>query len=106
MTYLCGPMSGIAEHNYPAFRSAAAALRANGHRILSPHEETPCEDHDHPMPHAYYIQRDLLALLTRCDSLALLPGWEHSTGAQLEYAVAKACGYLLYDVIDGELVTR
>ena len=106
MTYLAGPMSGIPEHNYPAFRAAAKALRDKGYRILSPHEETPCPDHDHPMPYAYYIRRDLLALLTRCDSIALLPGWENSSGAQLEYAVAEKCGYLMYDVVDGELAPR
>lgn len=103
MTYLAGPMSGIDDNNLPAFRAAAKALRARGYRILSPHEEAPYMD---GQPYSYYIHRDLIVLLTRCDSIALLPGWESSAGAQLEYAVAKTCGYLMYDVVDGDMKAR
>lgn len=103
MTYLSGPMTGIKDHNYPAFRAAAKALRERGYCILSPHEDTPYQE---GQPYAYYIQRDLITLLTRCDSIALLPGWEASRGAQLEYAVAETCGYLMYDVIGEEMVAR
>lgn len=106
MTYLSGPMTGIAEHNYPAFRAAAKELRGRGYRILSPHEEEPCTDHENPMPWSFYIRRDLLAMLLQCDSVAFLPGWETSAGAQLEYSVAKACGYLIYDVVEDRLVAR
>lgn len=102
MTYLCGPMTGIQDDNYPAFRVAAKALRANGYRILSPHEENPGND----QPWEYYLHKALILLLQRCDSLALLPGWENSKGAQLELSVASALGYMIYDVVDGRLVPR
>lgn len=36
--YLCGPMTGLPEYNYPAFHAAAAELRAQGWRVVNPAE--------------------------------------------------------------------
>lgn len=105
MIYLAGPMSGISEHNYPAFEGAVRALRAAGHHVMSPHELTAV-DHDNPQPWSYYIGRDLMMLIHACNAIALLPGWEKSKGATLELRVAEALGYTLYDVVDGVLVHR
>ena len=34
--YIAGPMTGIPEHNYPAFHAAVAKLRAEGYAVTSP----------------------------------------------------------------------
>lgn len=84
--YLSGPMTGVAEHNAPAFNAAAAKLRALGHEVFN-----PAEHGFEAMPWADYLRRDLAELLG-LDALAMLPGWTASRGAQLEVHVAKSLG--------------
>ncbi|MCV7004578.1 DUF4406 domain-containing protein [Mycobacterium gordonae] len=86
--YLAGPMTGLPEHNFPAFAAAAAALRAKGIDVLSPHElgcDNPGEDW------AWYMREDM-KLLLQCDEIVMLPGWRDSRGATLEHHVAVALG--------------
>jgi hypothetical protein len=89
--YLAGPMSGLPEYNFPAFRDAAARLRALLFDVVSPVEL----DHGPGEPGSYsnqhYLRNDLRALLD-CDAIALLPGWEQSIGARCEVAVAITLG--------------
>lgn len=84
--YLSGPMSGIAEHNFPAFREAAARLRAAGFYVVNPADingiGTPWTD---------CLRADIKSLCD-CVGLALLPGWEKSTGAHLELHIAHRLG--------------
>jgi len=85
--YLSGPMTGLPNHNYPAFHRAAAALRQAGHRVVNPAE----------IPFApgstwqQCMRADLQAMLA-CDAIALMAGWERSAGAQLELHVAHRVG--------------
>ena len=81
--YLSGPMSGLPEHNFPAFNAEAARLRALGYDVVNPVDINP----DPGKSWHECLRADLAALLT-CDTLALLPGWQGSTGAHLEMHVA------------------
>ena len=94
-TYLAGPMSGLPEFNYPAFKAATERLRSQGHAVVSPHEipaDCPaCANIGIEHSWAEHMRVDLVALLT-CDVIVLLPGWQQSRGAQLEKTVAEAIG--------------
>lgn len=85
--YVAGPMTGIADLNFPAFNAATAALRDRGAHVENPAEINPDPDAD------WYdaMRRDIPRLLT-CDTIMLLPGWEKSRGATLEYTIATAMG--------------
>ena len=87
-------MTGIRQHNFPAFEAAAATLRAKGYNVISPNE-TESVDHDAPKPWTYYLQKDI-KLMMGCDHLVLLPGWEDSRGASLEYYIAQKLGFTVY----------
>lgn len=81
--YVSGPMSGIQDHNFPAFNAAAAKVTALGHVPVNPVDINP----DPGTPWAMCLRADLRALCD-CDGIVLLPGWEKSKGAQLELHVA------------------
>ena len=99
--YLAGPMSGIKDHNYPAFHAAAAALRARGLECINPAEVNP----DMAVlgatatPEVLWrrcMVRDIPHLLT-CNAIMLLPGWQNSRGARLEVLIAIALGFTIID---------
>jgi hypothetical protein len=90
--YIAGPMTGLPEHNRPAFHEAAALLRSHGFDVLNPAELDESENAGEIKPWEYYLRRDLGALLAQCDKVAFLPGWQHSRGARLERYVSKAIG--------------
>jgi nucleoside 2-deoxyribosyltransferase len=86
--YLAGPMSGLPEHNFPAFFSGAAKLRTAGYNVVNPAErETRAEML--AMGYTLNLKADI-KLVVDCDGVALLPGWENSKGAKLEISVARA----------------
>lgn len=84
--YLSGPMTGIADFNYPLFEFAAAALRQSGVKIISPIE---CEKHD-PEIHdteekvwQWYMDR-CQEECAKAHGIILLPGWAFSKGSRQE----------------------
>lgn len=89
--YVAGPMTGLPEHNFPAFFAAEAALTALGYDVLNPARHGAGEE---GMTWADYMRRaipDVLAV----DALALLDGWESSRGARLEVHIAETLGMLV-----------
>jgi hypothetical protein len=98
--YVAGPMSGLPEHNFPAFHDAAARLRALGYDVLNPAEQDFNDDLTKPWD--FYLRRDI-PLLCQCDAVALLDGFERSKGALLELHIASKLGMeirLLEDWLD------
>lgn len=100
--YVFGPMTGIAEHNAPAFRAAVADLRERGHTILSPVELDEADGFDFSREltrpeYLAYLRRDIAkiaeAMATgELDGGVGLPGWEQSEGATLEAHTIRSLG--------------
>lgn len=67
-------------------------LRANGWDVLNPAELHPP---DPDVPWSEFLRADLKALLG-CSSLLLLPGWEQSRGARLEFVVAHSLEFDIF----------
>src|SRR6266404_3170386 len=103
--YLAGPMRGIAEFNFPAFFKAAETLRQLGNEVFNPAErdnkkhgvnigegnptgsiEQAAAQHGFSLREA--LAADVVWICTNADTIALLPGWEKSLGAQAELAIA------------------
>lgn len=89
--YIAGPMTGLPEFNYPAFRDADQRLRRAGYDVLNPadidaaHNPTP----DTPQEWDWYM-RHALRMVLAAEGIALLPDWWKSRGAALEVSVAAA----------------
>lgn len=100
--YIAGPMTGLPDFNYPVFREAESVLRALGYEVESPHHNG---GGDTSQPWQWYMRAALRQMLS-CDGVALLPGWEMSSGATLEHFVARALGMETQPMIEWELRAR
>ena len=105
--YLCGPMSHLPQFNIPAFDAAAKHLRAQGISIVSPAELDGPEFRkaclasvDGELPQieqggtwGELLARDVKLIADeQIEAIVVLPGWEHSRGANLETFVGRLCG--------------
>ena len=92
--YISGPMTGVPEHNFPAFFAAEERLKQAGFQPLNPARNFGGQT---DRPRADYIRADL-ELLLQCDGIAMLPGWQKSRGAKLEYMIAWELGLPVIDI--------
>lgn len=103
LAYIAGPMRGYPEYNFPAFFAAEEWLRNKGIGAINPArmdidlgfdpkkslEVQPSFDMQS------FIRRDVYAILSldpQRDAICLLPGWQESTGARAEEALATWIG--------------
>lgn len=80
--YVAGPMSGIKDFNRPLFNMVAAELSDQGHSVLNP---AILPD---GLSQGQYMQI-CLPMVAVADELVMLPGWEQSEGAYIEFCLAK-----------------
>lgn len=85
--YVAGPMSGIADFNFPVFNAAAAMLRYSGWTVENPAEHALADN----LEWADYMAYDLTRL-GLCGAIYLLPGWSTSRGAKIEKSLAAELG--------------
>lgn len=117
--YLSGPMRGYEKFNFPAFDAAAAAGRAKGFGVMSPAdmdrelghtENDTLESINTPEHQRRFAGRDCAAILAlkaeNGDGIALLPGWEQSTGALAELMLARWVGLCVLDATTWKPFTR
>jgi uncharacterized protein DUF4406 len=108
--YLAGPMQGIPEFNFPRFNAIAWAIRQDGHRVFNPAQRDieraggvdiskgNTEGKLNEETKKHFSLREALAddtnfICLEADTIALLPGWEKSNGAQAEHRLAVALGH-------------
>lgn len=95
--YLAGPMTGLPEFNFPAFDRAAEMLAAQGYTVFNPaqmdrdvgFDPSSTQVSDEFLRDA--LRRDLAAICD-ADAIAMLPGWEQSGGARIEWMLAAHLG--------------
>lgn len=95
--YLAGPMNGIAESNFPAFRAARDDLRERGLVVVCPAEMNEGSGAVGAAlagtgDYAAFLLRDVAAIMEYADALVVLPGWERSTGTKIEIQWADMLG--------------
>lgn len=93
--YVSGPMTGKPALNFPAFNAAAAELRALGVEVVNPAELNP----DPNKSWRECMAVDIKALVD-CDAIVMLPGWECSKGANLEWEIAVRLRMRIFDNVD------
>lgn len=98
--YICGPMSGLPEFNYPAFNAAEAAIRERyGCRVLNPARQPDGLEYDE------YMRRGCADVVS-ATVVIVLPGWRKSKGAQEEMACAAIHGIRVLELGEGETIER
>lgn len=102
--YIAGPMRGYPEHNVPAFNAAADRFRAAAWHVINPVDLSAEIDAQAAQRGGSteptggdYLREDLAWIIGMCGAIALLPGWEASTGARCEVAVGITLGLEFYD---------
>jgi hypothetical protein len=109
--YIAGPMRGINLFNFPAFDDARDRLEAKGWNVISPADldrQTGFNPESLPKDYDWRdltsigfnlddaIKRDVSAI-QRSGAIYLLEGWEKSTGATGEKALADWRGLMRYE---------
>ena len=109
--YLAGPMSNIPYFNYPAFDAEAKRLRDLGHEVFNPAEHDIASHgadisnptgseaqavEEYGFDRRAALKAGLAWICDNADAIVLLPGWENSTGAKAERALAYALNLRVY----------
>ncbi len=118
--YLSGPMRGYPNFNFPRFFEVAEALRRQGHMILNPAEHD-CQVYPDIMEWPGFaagntdecpafnlpdsLAWDFKTIVCDVEGIALLPGWERSSGAKAERFVAEATGRSVW-LVKGDLLVE
>lgn len=93
--YIAGPMTGHYGFNFHMFDRAAHDLAEKGWEPINPAQMDREVGFDpyRDKPDAAFLQaaleRDCAALINDAEAMAMLPGWENSTGARGEFGLAQ-----------------
>ena len=104
--YVAGPMRGYPQFNFPAFDEAAEYLRSIGHEVFSPadhdrstygedfgkHVDSGLDEDAPEFDLRAALADDTNWIARHADGVAVLDGWEKSSGARAEVALAHALG--------------
>ena len=90
--YLSGPMTGIADLNYPEFNRVAAILRSQFNEVYNP-ADYPWNGGIFPIRAAFAEYSKYICL--HADKIVLLDGYNESLGSRAELLLAKNCGLIV-----------
>ena len=100
--YISGAITGVADY-LEWFSLAEGEMKALGYHVINPARvmaELPAD----AMLYDDYIDVSL-CLLRMCDAIYMIPGWEDSRGANLEYTYARCVDMVVIEEgDDGKLV--
>lgn len=115
--YISGPIAGAhnlsRDEKLARFDRAELVLRQDGYEPLNPLSVRGCSTRscdgtmvDGRYRHGWscWLRYDLIAMLQECDQIAMLPEWELSKGARLEYAVALELEWKVVDLTRNPVV--
>lgn len=89
--YLSGKMSGLPDHNFPAFNAAAKHLREQGFKVINPAEN----EGEVSLGWTHFMKIDLKNVID-CSMVIVLDGWEDSRGANIEINLARILNIPVY----------
>ncbi len=93
--YVAGPVSKVRPEVYEKqFSTVKAELEKAGHEVINPIVDIPHEDTNN----WGLTIMECLPYVAQCDCIALLPGWQKSNGAQIEYHYAVGLGLQVLQV--------
>lgn len=102
--FLSGPMTGIPEHNVPAFERATERARNTGFHIISPVElfRNTFGEHWLTQPRKAYLYAAYAVLMDpHTEGIMVLPGWEYSEGSYAEVVMAASLQLRFFRAEDG-----
>jgi hypothetical protein len=96
--YIAGPMTGYDNFNFDAFDRIAAKWDGRGFAVLNPADSfLKRQDLQYPQ-----YMRSAAMLLLQASAIALIAGWQKSSGACMEALVAARLGLQFYNAETGE----
>jgi hypothetical protein len=111
--YIAGPMRGYDKHNFPAFDAAAALFTRLGYAVFNPADfdrevglTEDSKDSDVTPAVLRKCMRSDLTAITAATHIALLPGWEGSSGCRSEIMLADTLGLEFLDGSNGFTLSR
>ena len=98
--YSAGTIEGIEQNVKQAIKIGAKYAR-KGYAVHTPHANSHYMDQyfnqDGLLGYEDWLEKDI-AVITRCDVVVFIPGWENSKGARIEHMIARALGKkIIYD---------
>jgi len=83
IVYLAGPYSGNVDDNISRARKISIELWEAGYYVVCPHLNTAHFEIDCRCTYENYMRGDI-EILSKCDAVVMLPGWQNSAGASRE----------------------
>lgn len=102
--YIAGPITADKDNYQERFRKAEDYLKSLGWEVVNPalkeydddlYKETGEKDKWTSKAWLFYVKRDM-DLVSQCEAIYLLNGWEQSPGATAEYITAKKFNLKVY----------